>query len=1610
MPTPHPSNPHESTSYLDWVKAHDPSRAEQADTLITRMGSEIRRSWAKPKAAISALERLTRGLPAEHLPRFWETVGHRMLRDAPQQAGSAYSKARAAERSNGHSSSPERLADSAALFARYGGLPAKELSAVQKLLAAELPGDRAHALFVRILEAWAHGGAAPPADLRTRVRASVKAAGLGAEEESRLLAHALAHARGTAVPDRLLDAAATVFAAVPPADDDVHARLAVLFPSSATDGGAWLRLLQAAGTFDRMAEGRLVPESGLTAWLSAFARQYNYVLAGGGGVMAQRKPEELFALLPRLAPGIRAEGSPVRLHESRYHHFCFDSDVVDACLAAGIPVEDPGPKVRLHLWHRGGRRDLAALAADPVLGGRLERAAHAPERVGFGQQRTGGTAISRLPDAPGVEPHVRSRIAGLIGRAADGPLGAAHQAVQELDGLLDAPTATALDGIGDDLSPLDLAAPLARTLRTGIPAELHWPALEEALGDPVLGDGPLKGATATWPVLTVFTRSGAVAVDHEGRRGACTFSLPEGAHQISVHFSGGDFLVGWAPPADGAHDSKASAPHRAFWASAPDAVFTPDRIHAMEPCRDWLEGAYGFQFEIEGGRHDGERLLRPGDRHGIGGEPRQMSDGSTVWSLRDGGPGAWGWAEVDPVTGERGPLSMPSFFEEVDLPDGWSWVDRALTLVRLPDGVPGSPLGSADGLSGFRVSQDTTARFRAPDRFVIEGVDGRRAEVPGGSAKDEPWAILRMPEGGADVVLFDQRGGVGPERTGPLAAYAAGGDGGDALLWQVWSLHDREVLSARGIHPELHDHLWFPPPAFWHFLMPADPASSRALRGADEEAARALIGAARTAPAGGEEAAVRDALARVLPGVTDPRVADGVVWAARWAAHILGIREDLSSRVDVVRSDARVSPPAPVPDAELFPALRGLLPLPSGAYSGSSAAHPALLTAIAADGALFRGEVDDEVRRLSPPVPPQDWSPLLGRIDAAALRFAVGVGADAERDALEALLRTWVEQPFAAPGRWRRGRASGKALAPLLAAGEAVATGTAPARDERRGYGRPAGAPLPEPGHPLDPEREYRFVQPDRAAPPEGAHGVEEVEIGRDDAERLRRLLSLVKDNGPVRVSADPEAVRVFIERTGVRRAVALLALDGLPRRAEFGTDYSPRFDEHKAMLRAAPYKANASVAAQADGAAASLGDEGRFRLLAAGVPDDPAELWRPGGTVAAAERMAAVWAEVLGTRAPVGEHAADQLQRDLGFSDRWAAELAAPRRFGSETHGLRCELMMDLFGFHPEVRTADEDGEFDRAGRSLRTTLFSTVPTLLSWALTERPVGDPAVVGVPRLYERLCARLDEPELLQRLDLVSFGGSGTDLAAVFGPDTHPVLPHPAPKEQRNDPVVYDGGLLLVEAGRTVQRPFLRPSVLADPEAVERTLKACEERGWREAALEIHRALVVRTGLGRMVERAASTPVPAGGYEADPSLSVPSLVAEVADELGSGPDAAALYLQLLALARPTDKNVRRWNGWTAARLKQAREELAALGAIVEEKRPRAGRTAFLPGPWTELKAPELPLETAKLDLYLARETRKEVTAPFGRLLPPIPLHELFTRAWRERRERTETMQS
>ncbi|MGW1052078.1 hypothetical protein ACWDBD_39680 [Streptomyces sp. NPDC001118] len=101
--------------------------------------------------------------------------------------------------------------------------------------------------------------------------------------------------------------------------------------------------------------------------------------------------------------------------------------------------------------------------------------------------------------------------------------------------------------------------------------------------------------------------------------------------------------------------------------------------------------------------------------------------------------------------------------------------------------------------------------------------------------------------------------------------------------------------------------------------------------------------------------------------------------------------------------------------------------------------------------------------------------------------------------------------------------------------------------------------------------------------------------------------------------------------------------------------------------------------------------------------------------------------------------------------------------------------------------------------------------------------------------------------------------------------------------------------------------------------------------------------------------------------------MPDPVAATARRLGVATDATALHLPLRALARPPDRDVRRWNGWTAARHKAARAELVAVGAVETGRRARADRTESIRDTGETMRAPHLPLESRKSATHPASPT-------------------------------------
>ncbi|GGS77716.1 hypothetical protein [Streptomyces cinerochromogenes] len=1520
-----PAEPHRSRTYTLWVTSRDPGAESAAAALLDEVSAAVSSAYPKMGRCLERLRRPASGLPPAHLPWFWDTVAHRLLGYPGGAAAKAYSLARKAEQEHALPVDPAWRRANALLFAAHGALPVKELSEHQRWLAGQSAPAEAHAEYVRVLTAWAASPGDLPADLARRIGASARAAGLGTDEDARVLGQVLGAARGKAVPDALLEAAAGPLGDHPQGPR-VQAALLDLFPDSRKDAAAWLRLLLRGGIVDAAAAGQLEPEGGLAGWLGRYTRTYRHQKVAYGGVASQPMPAELFEIVSRFAPRLRAAGTPVVIHEDKYRWPALDADLLDACLAEGIEVADPGDAVRLTFWDDRSRRDLRALAAHPVFGRRLEGTVH----EGL---RGSGTAITRLPRNAGIAAEVHSRIEGLLAALRGGGLAAADEAVTELSGLLDRPTADALDGIEEALAALDLTGPLARALRAGLPEELGWPALDAALEE--FDPADTLQVTCTWPVLTVFGGDRAVAVDPSGARARCSFRVPEEATSHAVHYVGGQFLVSWRT------GDRYSSADQAYWTDRPEEVFTPEDRFGLRPYGGLIRGGFGYQFETpdRGGRFDGRRVLRPGGREGIGGHEFQLSDGRRFFGARVFHTRG-NWTPYDPATGApAADRTLPDFHRDRELPPGMEEFEGGQYLAVLPEDAPPSPFGQDGRLVGCRVLNRTPHQGPSPTEFLLETVDGRTARYRSRRFGRHPWGIMSLPEGGEDAVTVGEV---------TVRCHAAADN---SLLWQV---HGFVPPSGRDRdHPPTLGEAAgpVPPPAFWHFLTPRDERSSKALRTIGDATVRALLDAARDT---GDDDALRDRVTRLLPEAGDARVRDGVVRAARLAADVLRRRKELSRRVGIMRSGPVVTLSADIPDTALVPALSGLLPDLRPYEAHGPERHPGTLTAIAADGRFLRGEIDDETRGLAPPARPAEWQVLLGAIDAAAWRAAVETTPEAERTALNALLRTWSRQPFAEPGgTWRTGRAPQ----------EELTTGTRAAAGPARGGLR-------------------RFVQPATAPAPAGTEEEQTVTVTRDDGGRLTRLLELVEENGPVPLT--PEALAVFSWRTGVRRPVATLALAGLPRRAGH--------DDHARMLRSRPYKANRTTAAEYDGFWHRLGPHGRRRMLAAGVPEDPADLWTADGPVRAAERMAAVWAELLGTRPYVDEELADALEADLGLPADWARALPAGRPPAEPGGHVLVGSRTGRLHLHQE----EPDG---RAGAWIRRDRAPHTETLsvIAWALTERPVGDPAAEEALKLYEGLRAWFAAPWTL--VELVPSPALARAAAGdpAFRPFTGTLVPCPEPLLDTvpEAPTALEDGTFVVAVPSGDL--FLRTAALAEPERAARARDLCDRLDLPGLQEEVTGIRALLDGLGRMAARAAGTPVPAGGYEANPALSAPALVAEVARRLGVGADAAALHLQLRALARPTDRNVRRWNGWSAARHKAAQAELVAVGAVETGRRARAGRTAFAPGTWETLDAPHLPVESDKLGTHGAVRAGKGVHGPFTRLLSPVPLHELFARA-------------
>lgn len=742
-------------------------------------------------------------------------------------------------------------------------------------------------------------------------------------------------------------------------------------------------------------------------------------------------------------------------------------------------------------------------------------------------------------------------------------------------------------------------------------------------------------------------------------------------------------------------------------------------------------------------------------------------------------------------------------------------------------------------------------------------------------------------------------------------------------------------------------------PAFWHLFGARDAEGSRALRALSDASARALLDAHGTVEDDAAKARVREKIGELLPGMTDGALKEGVAKACAATAELSVKLAGMKAALDPAGapSDGAACPSVSVDDARA--ALAGIL---EGYGHGESFSEPiAVLSRFFARGSRSPGE-SAKVEKCS-----FDWTPLIGRIGAVAFRSIHPAFPAHERETLLAILEVWAGTIFAEhPARFRalKGRVE-KALPAFVF--------------ERGGNDYWARASYGYGGQ--IPHDVLEHAPSGAFAPLEGLMIDSEVRCpsGWGGEERIRALVAAARERGTW--TWDAAAVELLVERTGLTRPEAALLLGGMPNVDAYQSTFLSK--EARATMGLKTTEASA-----ARDSLKSLTLLERAELYAAAMPEDVGDALDP---LKLAARLADAWVQKRGKRVAVPEELVLRADAELALNAKPAemlAALAEPEARGWLTTD--AEWSIDENG---SVK-ASVEGAFNA---ELAAALVRYVP----WLHLGQPVGDPFLASVPRVLALLRERASNDSLLVHLTQRYFweadGTGEAKRAAMLEAIGGVAL---AGQAHRRD----EGRVVALASPKT---PYLsiyfRPARLRT-EADWAWVATLAETGSRSEALEPLRAL----GLGALepfAERVRTTPVPVGQYEANPLASVPALVEKVRAKHDLGEDAAALYLQTLALIAPTAKLVQAWNGWTKARYTKAQQELVARELLLEAKRARAQRTAFLPGAWEALGAPHMPFESWKMPLYdVTRDEHGRLTSPLERFLPPRPLHTIFEAAW------------
>lgn len=1525
-----------------WALVHDPERARFALGVTREMKRAVRQAATKPGHARDGFhaiaDELSRSVP-HFLPSFFEEAGRAFIASGnPTYAAGCFARAREAEQVHALTVD-EPARDRVFLeFALAGALTGKALSQHAQALSDSGDPPEALARFRELCVRRTLGGMPPWTGMAKDLRRLMKRAGVAPEqEEKRFLGEVLdAPALVHAAAD-FWSAYGDALCALCAEAPGIRERLLAFVPEPPGDRARFIT--------DWIA---LLERCGALQWdVGTEAADGAPTLPPGrpaewlGKVFTacqgynRRPPDALFGLIRRMATRLKADGQPVILPTMGWGSE-LDLDLLDLLCEQGVALAAPTrhQKIRIPSWLQA-LPDSTERGRDPIHVAQHPRFRPLLEKA-VGEVIDESAFTVRVRGMRGFAQARRSWVLGRLSAIRDGTLVEARYAMGGLERAASPELFRAFPDVWTALGALELGPALARTLRAGILDELGWPALEAAVEELAPGKEDLQ-VFGGFPHLVLIAGLRAIVFGPAGRLFEAELALAKGAKVVGAEFVQGQLLVRVETP-----DHQWTA----FWSGKPHESFQVPYMNR------WQASERDGAVLPDGALVRGGRALRAGDTR-IEDATHFHSDGKAFWR------GHFELREFDIQTGVEGRRSLPRFFEDFVADDAKLYFAGLSLLPVPPEWAAATPLGAREGLSGLR------ARERL-GRVEYESVDGRsmsRVEERHGSALK---ALLQLPaqprpigvqpgHGGLEMVMDDGR---------VLADFKFGA---------------RKPEDAPGTPMLL-------PLLFWHALVPRDPTGSQALRDLSDDTARRLLAACEQDEG---PARVTRVLDREAADIRDARLRTGVIGLARLGQR-LGVRlEALRQRCNPEQQ--RKSQDFAFDDALLNPML--------APFAGKGGYHYGLQAPLAGELAdvftlfaapqtrpasllgrvaamLAPGASVDERIEKTPTTALTRWEELVGATGALAFLSVSPVVSETERAALLELLQAWANGPFVGAGRTFRRQVLSLPEKSPYRPGHHEAQGRFIERGAERWFVRDLG------------RYEAVGIVALQASPSgsfsllPGAQVVEEerVDDGPWTGELLSRFVAEVRERGAP--ALDAQVIAELVRRTGISRPEAVLLWAGLPALDRYEHDALGK--ERRELLGLK--QSEAKVAKES---LAKLRKSVRRQLLAAAAAGDVASLWSPLGAGPGDEespvaRLAAAWNQLVGRRAAIDAELLVRCNQEL-------PRTLEPARFLGEL--ARCATS-PLFNHDGRWRMDERKLVNERPGEggSFDDDVLAAAAVHLPYLATTLPAGDPLRACLPVVLERVRDRLKNPELLLPLGTHGLEEEAKEARAALL-ESIGSRPYPAggdPKDGR------DGGLVVARASRWSIGLAFRPALLPPEPSPLESLQ--NPYGYGAISLVAAARAMGSDGFQRLVDRVRETPVPEGGFEANPLQSTPTLVAAVAKARGLSEDAAVLYLQTLALTGPTTRAVRTWNDWTPARHKAATTALVAAGLVLAAKRARAGREIFLPGGWEELKAPDLPIETWKLPLYGIPRTPAGLQRPLGRILPLRPLHELFEEAW------------